>query len=338
MAPMRAPGEDLQSLTDVLDETDALLMSGRRATAWTWPTGFGLLDTYLGGGLRAGELCLLGGPQGLGKTTFVLQVARNVAHAGGSAVVMSYEHDSTTLLERLVTLEAGVAAGVDGLPLRRVRDAMQGDDPHAGTLEDRLAGTPGGAEAIGAVRGYGDRLLLHRSLGSATDLDAVRAAARSCIERTGRRPLLVVDYLQKVYVHDALDEEERVTWVVEGLKDLALDLAIPVLAVVAADLEALTGGRRIRVHHLRGSSALAYEPDVVLTLNDKHDIVARHHLVYDPGSAERFRQFVILSIEKNRSGLGAIDLELRKRFEQSRYDEELHAVTEQLVDERLHTD
>ena len=107
---------------------------------------------------------------------------------------------------------------------------------------------------------------------------------------------------------------------------------------MAADLEGLTGGRRIRVHHLRGSSALAYEPDVVLTLNDKHEIVAKHHLVYDPMSAERYRQFVVLSIEKNRSGLDNIDLQLRKRFDQARYDTDAEAVTEQLVDERVYTE
>ncbi len=330
--------DPLRSLAEVLDATDALLAAGRRATAWTWPTGFPLLDTYLGGGLRAGELCLLGGPQGLGKTTFVLQVARNVVRAGGAAVVMSYEHDAPTLLERLVALEAGTVQGIDGPPMRRVREALQGDRRGAGTLESRLAGTLGGAEAVSALRSYGDRLMLHRSLGSSTDLEAVRAAVVDTVERTGRRPLLIVDYLQKVFVPDASDEEERVTRVVEGLKDLALALEVPVLAVVAADLEGLTAGRRIRIHHLRGSSALAYEPDVILTLNDKHEIVAKHHLVYDPSSAERFRQFVVLSIEKNRSGLDAIDLQLRKRFEQARYETDAEAVNEQLVDERVYTE
>jgi replicative DNA helicase len=328
----------LQPLSSVLAATDDLLLAGRRATPWTWPTGFGLLDTYLGGGLRAGELCLLGGPQGLGKTTFVLQVARNVVHAGGAAVVMSYEHDTPTLLERLIALEAGSIVGVEGPPLRLVREALQGDPRSSWTLEERLGGVTGGAEAVAALRSYGERLLLHRSLGSATDLDAVEAAVHGAVELTGRRPLVVVDYLQKVFVPGAGTEEDRVTFVVEGLKDLALTLEVPVLAVVAADLEGLTAGRRIRVHHLRGSSALAYEPDVVLTINDKFEIVAKHHLAYDPAGAERFKQHVVLSIEKNRSGLGGIDMELRKRFEQARYDTEAQPVHEQLVDDRVYTE
>src|SRR3712207_9040527 len=70
--------DELRSLSQVMRDADTLLAAGRRATAWAWPTGLPLLDTYLGGGIRAGELCLLGGPQGLGKTTFALQIARNV--------------------------------------------------------------------------------------------------------------------------------------------------------------------------------------------------------------------------------------------------------------------
>jgi replicative DNA helicase len=332
---MGGVSDELRSLSQVMRDADTLLAAGRRATAWAWPTGFPLLDTYLGGGIRAGELCLLGGPQGLGKTTFALQIARNVARSGGACAVMSYEHDATTLLERLVALEAGEMLGVDGVPLRKVREALEDLSVSSGSMEDRLSLTVGGAEAVGEVRTYAERLLLHRSLGSVTDLDAVREAVAATVERTGRRPLVVVDYLQKVFVPRTPAEDERVTVVVEGLKDLALDLEVPVLAIVAADKEGLAPGRRVRVHHLRGSSALAYEADIVLMLNDKYDIVARHHLLYDPSNADRYRQYVVLSVEKNRSGLDRIDLQLRKRFDQARYETEASAVDEQLLDDRV---
>src|SRR6185312_7387154 len=143
--------------------------------------------------------------------------------------------------------------------------------------------------AVAEVRTYAERLLFHRSLGSSTDLDAIREVVQETIDRTERRPLVIVDYLQKVYVPKMPVEDERATVVVEGLKDLALDLEVPVLAIVAADKEGLGPGRRVRLHHLRGSSALAYEADIVLILNDKYEIVAKHHLVYDPANADRYR-------------------------------------------------
>jgi replicative DNA helicase len=91
----------------------------------------------------------------------------------------------------------------------------------------------------------------------------------------------------------------------------------------------------MRVHDLRGSSALAYESDVVLILNDKYDIVAKHHLVYHLGNAERFRHWVVMSIEKNRNGADHLELEFQKRFDQGRFEPEGRVVEEQLIEERV---
>jgi replicative DNA helicase len=248
---------------------------------------------------------------------------------------MSYEHDATTLLQRLITIEAGDTFGVDGTPLRRVRDALEGPAPRPSTLEERLETTLGGAEAVAALRAYGPRLLLHRSSGTGTGVPEIRAVVESALERSGRTPLVIVDYLQKVHVPGRLSEDEQAGAVVAGLKDIALEFTVPVLAVASAEMTALAPGRRLRVNHLRGSANLAYEPDVILMLNEKADVVARHHLVYDTRAMDRYRDYVVLSIEKNRSGLARIDLQLRKRLEQSRFERELETVTEDLVDERL---
>lgn len=320
-------------MADVLRDTDDVLRAGGSAGALVVPTGLEALDRYLSGGLRAGELTLLGGPQGLGKTALALQVARNVAADGGAVVYCSFEHDAATMLERLVAIEAGCILGEDGVPLRRVRQAMEVGGA-IGSLAERLAGTPAGPQAVEAVASYGDRLLVHRALGSRTDLDEICDVVRSALRRS-EVPLVVVDYLQKVHVPAGSSEEERVTQIVEGLKDLALELSVPVLAIVAADKDGLAPGKRLRAHQLRGSSALAYEADVVLVLNNKYDVVARHHLVYNVGNVERYKHWAVLTIEKNRNGQSGADLEFQKRFEQGRFDPEGRAVAEQLVDERI---
>lgn len=326
----------MQVLSEVLQEADGKLQVGVNAAARVWPTGFDQLDTYLSGGLRSGELTLLGGPQGLGKTTFVLQVIRNVATAGEAAVYFSYEHDASTVLERLIAIEAAEIAGIDAVPLRRIRESLEAADGRTGGLVERLGNTVGGAEAVRAVGGYADRCVFHRSTGADTGLHTIRNMVEQARNASGCAPVVVVDYLQKVHVPGGSEiEEERVTKIVEGLKDLAMELEVPVLAVVAADKEGLVAGRRLRVHHLRGSSSLAYEADVVLIMNNKFDVVARHHLVYDVGNAERFHDWAVLTIEKNRSGLDKIDLEFRKRFEQGRFETDGKPVAEQLVDERV---
>ena len=46
----------------------------------------------------------------------------------------------------------------------------------------------------------------------------------------------------------------------------------------------------------------------------------------------------MLTIEKNRSGIAGLDLQMRKRLEQSRFDRDMEDVPEELVDERLFTE
>ena len=222
----------LESLSGVLEQADYRVRAGAQAAARVWPTGFEILDANLTGGFRSGELVLIAGPQGLGKTTFAMQVGRNVARSGRAVLVFSYEHDLQTLLIRLVSLEAGLLGSPDAPSLNRVRQTFEAADGLTGSLSERLADTDGGAKALEIVQEYADRFLLHRSTGSSTGLAEIRAALAKAREDTGLAPLVIVDYLQKVHLPGTVyEEEERVTLVVEGLKDMALEEDVPILAV-----------------------------------------------------------------------------------------------------------
>lgn len=324
-------------LSDVLAATDARLRQGESAAARPWGTGFDPLDSYLAGGLRPGELTLLGGPQGLGKTTFALQVARHVLGLGHPVLYVCYEHDAVNLLERLLAAEAGERAGVDAVPLRSVRALLEGDGS-AMSLTDKLAETPGGAEALASISVDLQRLFSLRG-GVSTSISDIAQAASAIASAGSGQPLVVVDYVQKVAVTaDLGDEEARMARVAGELKDLALTVGAPVLAISASDSIGISEGVRLRTENLRGSSALAYEADAVLVLNDKYDVVARHHLVYGAANAERFRNYAVLTIEKNRGGMSGVDMEFRKLFHQARYDRVGKLTEEQLVDTRVFRD
>jgi replicative DNA helicase len=332
--PPASHAERLRSLTSLLDETDAALSEGGSAGARVLPTGFPDLDSALTGGLRSGELCLLGGSHGEGKTTFGLQILRNAVAAGGSGLVLSYEHEAYTLLERLVSLEAAENYGPGGARVDQVRKAFETGG--AESLEGLLARLPGGDAAFEQLAGYGQRLHIHESSGVSTTLAEIEHAADRVTDASGQAPLILVDYLQKVPM-PGVPEEERITAVTEGLKDLALAIGAPVIAISAADKESLGAGHRMRTHDLRGSSALAYEADVVLLLANKANIVSREHLVYDLGNVERYNALAILSVEKNRHGRAGLLVELTKDFEHGRFHLMGQPVTERLVDERVIT-
>jgi replicative DNA helicase len=317
----------------ILDETDDRLRRGERAGATVWPTGFPLLDDALTGGLRSGELVLLGGPQGNGKTTIALQIVRNVVHAGRPAVVLSYEHEAHTLIERLISLEAAESEPGEVATVHEVRQAFE-TGPAGASLVELLTGLRGGRTAYGALREYADRLHVHESSGASTTLDEVKAIVADAAEQAGEVPLVLIDYLQKIPV-EAPTEEERITAAAEGLKDLALELGAPVMAVSAADKSSLASGHRMRTHDLRGTSALAFEADVVMILSDKVDVVSREHLLYDLGNMQRFRDWSVLTLEKNRHGRADVEFEFAKDFEHGRFITEGQQVRERLIDERV---
>lgn len=323
----------------VLAETDHRLKEGGTAGAQIWPSGFPVLDRTLGGGFRSGELVLVGGAQGVGKTTFVQQVLRNTVANNRVAVYFSFGHDAHTVLQRLIALEAAEIAGPHAVQLHSVRHAFEARHTSALSSADRLAQTAGGGEALQALESYADRLHLHTSSGSGTTIALMRETVEQVARESGQPPLLVVDHVQKIHVPGVSPtDDEQSARAVEGLKDLAVQLGVPVLAIVSAEKQGLVPGKRMRVHDLRGSSTLAYEADIVLVLNNKYDVVARHHLMYDVGNADRFRSWVVLTLEKNRNGVDKVELEFLKRFEQGRFDPQGRQVTEQLVDERIYVE
>src|SRR5204863_6496004 len=123
-------------------------------------------------------------------------------------------------------------------------------------LRDLIETSPIAAGAYEVFRGYADRLELLRATGQ-TDVPALSSIAR---ERADSGAVVFVDYLQKVPMRHADDETERVTRVAGPLKELALECDVAVVAAVAADREGLLA-RRLRLHHMRGSTALAHEAD-----------------------------------------------------------------------------
>lgn len=308
------------------------MLTGRNAAGRVWKTGFTGLDPLIGGGMRAGSLILLAGPQGLGKSTFALQMARNNASTGRPVLYFSYEHDAEDITQKLLAMEAGELDESDQVRVNSIRSIF--DDLWVSSLEHRLESVPCGVEALSRVAHYSEHLFVHRSTGTRTDLAAIQSAIDAVRDLAGTTPLVVVDYLQKVKSAHS-DEQLRSTEIVEGLKDLAIDISAPVLAIAAADKDALRSGKRMRASDLRGSSALAYEADVVMVLNNKYDIVARHHLTYDLTNAERFKDFAVLTVEKNRFGRDGVTLQFRTRFDQGRYEPEGFEVKEQLIDERV---
>ena len=220
-----------RSALDVLVDLNDRITSGNLADYQPIPLGFTPLDKTIGGGLRAGELLLIGGAQGTGKTTMALQMARNVASGGQANVLyICFEHEEHYLLNRLVALESALAHlphKTGAIKIQDVRKEILGSwvaEGQGGGDGPALASNPRLRPSLDRIGRYGQNLFLMRGTQTASTVENMRRLVQLHKELSGGRQLLViVDYLQKVpMIPEPNTETEKVTVVVNGLKDIAL--------------------------------------------------------------------------------------------------------------------
>lgn len=317
--------QDVRSPRTVAEVVAGLSTSGEMSMPI--PSGFEPLDSALDGGFRTRELAILGGPPGIGKTSVALQWARHAAASGRAAVFACYEHDEVSLLGRLLAQEIG-EIGDEAPASHYTRSAVRAVTRGEALLEEELSSDPLLRSAYSRLDDYAHRLWLLRASGVTTDLAELEAIA----DDFGPGTVLFIDYLQKIPGgSDRLKESDRATRLAEGLKELALDRDIAVVAIVAGDSSALSV-RRLRLQHLRGSAGLAYEADLVLMMNEKALAVSKSHSAFDGIRAQEFTSKVILSIDKNRGGPAPVDLEFTKDLAHFRLEPTGSVVEDRLVD------
>lgn len=272
-----------KTLFQVSLELDAHLQAGRAALSAPIPTRFQELDEILGGGLHPESLTLIGGPPGVGKTIFVVQAARNIAAAGEAiACVVCFEHSEVYLFQRLICLES-VFKGDSPVTAKELRAVRSGTEE--GGLQAVLERSSSARQAWAGIVCYWERLALVKGHPVKTTL-AVLDNYLSFLRASGERAVLFVDYLQKIPIIGLgaeLTAERQIRIVTEGLKNLAMEHGVPIVAVAASDSAGLKGGQ-VRFEDLWGGSSIQYEPDVAILLNRGTD------------------NQVIFSIEKNRLG------------------------------------
>lgn len=307
-------------LGEVIERFDIRLRGGQLENYRPAPLGFPQIDDCLGGGLRAEDLVLIGGMQNVGKTILALQIARNLAIAGQVLpIVVCYEHSPEALLHRLICMESvpdlaapepagGVTrAEIETAVLEYYAQVHAPAERESLGLQWLLKRLPGAERAWYRMKRYLSRLWLVRGDGLETTDEKLAEYVRMAQMLGFHRAALIVDYAQRVPLRPALslslgglalNEVQRIDLVMRGLKGIAQQFGIPVLAVAAADAEGL---RRQRIHFedLWGTSVTQYEPDAALILNR------------DTLEAEGGTRTVRLAIEKNRSGPSEVEFRHR---------------------------
>jgi len=238
---------DLLSLREILDAYFEKIeeIQAHRAGQLGTPTGFVDLDRLLGG-LQPSDLCVVAGRPGMGKTSWLLSVADQLAIERELTVaVFSLEMSSEQLAQRLLASRTGIST--KDLRLGQIRD----DE-----LELLM-------RAIGELSGA--PLYIDDTPGL-TPFE-MRAKARRLGAERGL-DLVIVDYLQ--LMHSGSRSENRVQeigFISRSLKAMARELRVPVIA--ASQLSRAVesrADRRPQLSDLRESGAIEQDADMVLFL------------------------------------------------------------------------
>lgn len=203
-------------------------------------TGYPDLDKRLGGGLRGGQLIIIGGRPKMGKTALALNIALNVAPEH-SVLVLSQEMKKAELHDRNL-------ACLGHIHLDRIINA------------ERLDGTDWSG-LTHAITKINDMELYLEEQGGLRLLD-VRSKARTIKRKHGLK-LVVIDYLQ-LMVGDGDNRNAQIEAITRGLKALAmeLDMSILLLSQLNRKVEERPNKRPL-ASDLRDSGSIEQDADAV---------------------------------------------------------------------------
>jgi replicative DNA helicase len=256
------------------------------------PTGFHDLDKMTAG-MHKGDLIIVAGRPGMGKTALALNMGTQAALQTGIGVaIFSLEMSKEQLVLRMLCSEA----------------LVNYQDVRSGRLHEKdfakLASAAGGLH----------QAIVYIDDSAGLSVLELRAKARRLKREIGARGsdlgLIIIDYLQLMRGSGRTDSrEQEISEISRSLKGLAKELELPVMALSQLNrrVEEKGADRRPVMAHLRESGAIEQDADVIL-------FVYREAAYNKELSPEEEREAEII-IGKQRNGpTGTVNVTFRKEF------------------------
>lgn len=232
-----------QFLNENLDRLEMLSQKDNSVTGI--PTGFVDVDRRMSG-LHGSELIILAARPAMGKTSFALNIAQNVAvKAKKNVAIFSLEMPSVQLASRLLSGEAKISA-------ERIKK---------GQIKDEEWGKIGNAIAVLGQAGiYVDDT-------SSITVSEIGARSRQLMLEKGL-DLIVIDYLQLITGSiKGGSRQNEISEISRTLKILANDLKIPIIALSQLSRASDKEKREPLLSDLRDSGAIEQDADIVMFLH-----------------------------------------------------------------------
>ena len=207
------------------------------------------------GRLLPGEMVILAGKPGTGKTSMVMTVVLNLCRAGYNGIVINAEMSSKQLAGRVTT----AIASVDGNEVRRGKI----DESELQRLKD-------------AEKEVADFKLM--IIDRACTIEEISMHVRKWRHNWGQVDFVVVDYIQQMKTPGNKSRYEAVTDMARGLKDIALVNNVGMYALAALRK---VDDRRPTNEDLKDSGEIEYAADQIILLHQPEPVVLVRQL-HDP--------------------------------------------------------
>ena len=217
-------------------------------------TGFKNFDE-LSGGLYPG-LYVLGAISSLGKTTFIHQVADQIAERDSKEHILYFSLEQSRL-ELLTKSIARKTAQLEG-----IENAISSIALRCGNIKDWQQG--GLAKAYEAYEKVADRVTIVECNFN-TDIDFIRETTERYIKLKGVRPVVIVDYLQIIPArNDHQTDKQKTDDIIRGLKKMQSDNKLVCFVISALNRSNYLAP--VDFESFKESGGIEYTADVVLGL------------------------------------------------------------------------
>lgn len=216
------------------------------------PTGFLDLDAMLGGGLRPGEMFVIGARPSVGKSALALNIAENMAAGGGPLGPRSHP----------------IPVGFFSLEMSRESIAERALSRWSGVAHEKIReGAPELADTIADHAKAMRDAEIHVEASGKGDIATIRAMAKKMVKDHGVR-CIFIDYLQLVSVPSASRQGRyaEVTQVSQQLKRIALSENVPIVVLSQLNRQVENRTKKDKVpsmKDLRDSGAIEQDADIV---------------------------------------------------------------------------
>ena len=242
-------------------------------------TGFKELDAVLDGGLYTG-LYFLGAISSLGKTSFALQMADNIAESGHDVLIFSLEMAMAELMAKSISRITFENAQGKGKNPKSTRGILSGVRYYGYDLEERQAID----DAVRCYRTMAEHIYISEGVGD-IGINQIRDKVQAHISATNRRPVVLIDYLQILEpLKDTASDKQNTDKAVVELKRLSRDCKIPIIGISSFNRENYTAP--VNNASFKESGAIEYSADVLIGMQYK----GMDYIEYDNGKCESKEQ------------------------------------------------